>query len=412
MFHLPRKLLATGLCAHLTLTCFVSTGSIAQSFDSRWSETMTSLREGGVDIRLQGISTIESYLPNRGNSESRIGGKLAARATFDLDRLFGLAGLSVTARFEQNLGRSLNGFGGSLLPFNTTLAFPSEGGQAGDLTELYFTQRLGNFSLSLGKFDMVSRATLIPLQGGGTLGGFRHLGLAAPATGVTPPYLFGAMATYSTPWASFALIAYDPDSAVRRDPTRGLFRNGATLLASATFPVTIAGLRGYHGLKLVTSSARGTDLSQISQALRPGFNGAIPTKGGVWYAAYSFQQNLWQDANDPRRAWGLFGQVSISDTNPTFIASSFLLGIGGTSPLPGRSADNFGIGYFRYNLSSELISQLQPILKIRGENGFEFYYNASIYENFRTTFSAQWVKPVSSASQNAFVLGLRTQIDF
>lgn len=387
-------------------------GAVAETFDRRWSETKAILKDSGVDIRLQAISTIEMYLPRAGVSVSRGGGKLVARSVFDLGRMIGFDGLSISVRFEQNLGHSLNGIGGSLFPFNTSLAFPGEGRQAGDLTEVYIAQRSGNFSFSIGKFDMVSRATLIPLQGGGTLGGFRHLGLAAPATGVTPPYLFGAMATYSTPWASFALMGYDPDSAVRRDPTQGLFRNGVTLLASATVPVTVSGLLGYHGLKLVSGSSRGTDLSQISQALQPGFNGAIPRKAGVWYAAYSFQQNLWQDASDPRRAWGVFGQISMSDSNPTFIGNSFFFGIGGTSPLSDRSGDNFGIGYFRYNLSKDLIAQLKPSLNISGESGFEFYYNAQLNENIRTTFSAQWVRPVLSTSPSAFVIGLRTQLEF
>lgn len=177
---------AATICFLMMYLCSLGS-AVAQSFDYRWSETMAALRDGGVDLRFQVTSTFESRLPLGGERfESRAGTKLAARAAFDLGRILGFDGLSITARFEQNVGQSLNGLGGSLLPFNTTLAFPGEGRQSGDLTELFVSQRIGSFSFSLGKFDMVSRATLIPLQGGGTLGGFRHLGLAAPATGVTP----------------------------------------------------------------------------------------------------------------------------------------------------------------------------------------------------------------------------------
>jgi len=378
-----------------------------------WFEMQSRARDRGVDLRFQALSTLESFIPRRGDAVSRSGMKLSANARFDLGRIAGLPGLSITARFEQNLGRSVNGFGGALLPFNTSMAFPGEGWQAGDLTAFYITHQIGAFALSIGKLDMVSRAAGTPLLGGGAAGGFRHLGLAAPATGVTPPYLFGAMATYSTPWATFALMAYDTESAVRRDPMRGLFRNGATMLVSATIPVRIGGLRGYHGVKLVTSSARGADLSRIGETLLPNAaRAAIPEKRGIWYAAYSFQQNLWQDTHDPRLAWGLYGQVSISDANPTFLSLSYLLGVSGTSPIPGRVGDRFGIGFFRYTLSSQLISRINPVLPLRDEQGYEFYYNIKLTDSLRSTLSAQWVRPVRAHAPDALILGLRTQVDF
>lgn len=388
--------------------------AMAQSAPSQtWAGALSDLSDRGVELRFQALSTIEGFIPRDGSAKYRFGGKLIANAKFDLGRFAGLTGLSITARFEQNLGSSVNGMGGALLPFNTSMAFPGEGQQAGDLTAFYITQQIGAFSFGIGKFDMVSRATGIPLVGGGVMGGFRHLGLAAPATGVTPPYLFGAMATYSTPWATFAVIAYDAESAVRRDPSRGLFRNGATVLASATVPVTISDLRGYHGIKLVISSTKGTDLSRISETLLPdGARAAVQRKEGVWYAAYSFQQNLWQDTHDPKRAWGVYGQVSTSDSNPTYLSLAYLLGIGGTSPMPGRTGDIFGIGFFRYTISKDLISQLYPVLPLRDERGYEFYYNAKLTEAFRTTFSAQWVRPVAENAAPALVLGLRNQLDF
>jgi len=394
----------------LAVTVMAAPGAQAQDL----ADPRSALRELGIDLRFR-VSGFGA-VPARGgaSAESRFGAQGTVWLDLDLGKGAGLRGTSIHARFDQNLGRSFNGTGGALLPFNTTLAFPGSGPVAGDLSAAYVTQAIGDrFSLSVGKLNMVEKAQGMPLVGSGGMGGFLHLGLAAPASGVTPPYLFGAMASYRTDHAILSAMVYDPTSAVRRDPSRGLFRDGATLLGSVTVPVKIAGLQGYHGFKFVKSSAKGTDFAHLGEAFLPGpAQGAIRRKHGIWYAAYSVQQYLWQDAASPERGWGFFGQVAVSDGNPTFLDWSVLFGLAGSSPIPGREHDRFGIGLFRYSLSDALVKAVRPVLRLRDEQGIEAFYSFAVNPRMRLNLNVQHVRPTTAAARDATMWTVSTNVSF
>ncbi len=379
-----------------------------------WVDPRTALREQGIDLRFRvsGFGAVAGTAS--AGSGPRFGGQGTVWLDLDLARSAGLAGTSVHMRFDQNVGRSFNGNGGALLPFNTTLAFPGSGVEGGDLSAAYLTQRIGDrFSISVGKLNMVEKAEAVPLVGSGGRGGFLHLGLAAPASGVTPPYLFGALASYRSDHAIFIAMVYDPTSAVRRDPSTGLFRDGATFLGSVTVPVKIAGLQGYHGFKFVTSSATGVDFSYRGEASVPGATqGTIRRKSGIWYAAYSLQQYLWQDQSNPGRGWGLFGQAAISDGNPTFLDWSALIGLAGSSPIPTRENDRFGIGVFRYSLSNALVDALRPVVRLRDERGIEAFYSLAVSPYVRLNLNVQKISPTTASGKNVTFWKMSTNISF
>lgn len=357
-----------------------------------------ALRERGVDFRFR-ASTYGAWPDGeRIDVSARFGGQASAWLDLDLGRMHGPQGLSMHVRLDQNAGRSPNGEGGALLPSNTMLAFPGSGSRGGDLSAAYLTQTIGDrLSLSVGKLNMVEKAEAVPLAGGAGDGGFLHLGLAAPASGVTPPYLFGAMATWRGDTAIVSAIVYDPTSAVRRDPFDGVFRDGATALGSVTFPVRMAGLPGFHGFKAVASSASGLDFSRLDEAFLPGPALAfVPRTTGIWYAAYAFQQYLWQDPGNPARGWGVFGQFAVSDGNPTFLDRSALLGLSGSSPVAGRPRDRFGIGWFRYSLSDDLVDFLAAGLPLRDETGIEAFYRWAVGPNLGVLLDVQRVRPVTA----------------
>src|SRR5947209_934189 len=66
---------------------------------------------------------------------------------------------------------------------------------------------------------------------------------------------------------------------------------------------------------------------------------------GSWWIDYRFDQALWVDPTDETRSWGVFGDAGISVRNPIPIHWSVILGIGGSSPIPNRKLDTFGIAY-------------------------------------------------------------------
>ena len=109
---------------------------------------------------------------------------------------------------------------------------------------------------------------------------------------------------------------------------------------------------------------------------------------------------------------GLFGQAAVSDGNPNPAEWSGIAGIGGTSPIPGRERDKFGLGVFYVGYSSDLKATLQPLIPIRDEYGAELFYNLSITPWFRLTADLQVIHPPLRDRDTAVVGGLRAQVVF
>ena len=74
-------------------------------------------------------------------------------------------------------------------------------------------------------------------------------------------------------------------------------------------------------------------------------------RDGSWSLAYMFDQALVVSPCDPKRMWGVFGNVGIADTNPSPVRWFANLGVGG-SALRGRPLDTFGLGYYYMGLNS------------------------------------------------------------
>lgn len=100
----------------------------------------------------------------------------------------------------------------------------------------------------------------------------------------------------------------------------------------------------------------------------------VTNKDDRWFLSYAFEQTLWRNPQDSKKAWGLFGQVGFSDGNPNAVQKSFLGGIGGTSPINGRGRDKFGVGLFYVGFSDDLKDAIQPIIRLRDEYGAEFFF--------------------------------------
>ena len=114
----------------------------------------------------------------------------------------------------------------------------------------------------------------------------------------------------------------------------------------------------------------------------------------------------------PTKGWGIFGNISLADQDTNPIRWFLNLGAGGTSPLPGRAADSFGVGYYYLGTSSVLRETLRPVSPVRNEQGFELYYNAAITRWFTLTADIQAIDPAQLDARSAFLFGLRAKIDF
>jgi porin len=137
---------------------------------------------------------------------------------------------------------------------------------------------------------MLDVAARTPLMGGGGETTFWNIGLAAPVSGVTPPYILGGIATVDTAPAKFTLMVYDPRNAQDLDVIEHPFAHGTTTSLSATVPITMFGLTGYHTLRGVYSSAEGFNFDEVPQLFLPPGSQMELTKHGYYFGSYALQQ--------------------------------------------------------------------------------------------------------------------------
>ena len=123
------------------------------------------------------------------------------------------------------------------------------------------------------------------------------------------------------------------------------------------------------------------------------------------------RSTLLVDPDDPTKGWGIFANISLADQTTNPVHWFLNLGVGGESPLPGRSADSFGVGYYYLATSSVLQQTPGPVPPIRNEQGFELYYNAAITHWFTLAADIQAIGPGQVDARSSFLFGLRAKID-
>jgi len=371
-----------------------------------------SLADAGVNLGVYLTGFGQSLTAGDGSHGIPFGGKADVLLGLDGGQLGLWNGFSVSAHLEQEFGQNANmQVDGSIIPVNTALALPLLGGTTTDLS-LNVSQKFGNnVSVSLGKFNMLDVASATPLIGGGGETTFWNLGLAAPISGVTPAYILGGILSAKTTPATFTLMVYDPRSAQDLNVVEHPFAQGTTTSLSATVPLPIGGLSGFHTFRVVYSSQTGLNLDTVGQLFLPPGSAAVENKQGYYYGSYAFQQFLWQDPDKPSRGWGLFGQFEASDGNPNPVGASVILGLGGSAP--GRLDDRWGVAWFDYMFSAHLKAGLAAIGEgLRDEKGLEAYYDMAVADHVRFGPDAQVIWPGTPGKAAALFLGVRARLVF
>ncbi|VWC69555.1 carbohydrate porin [Burkholderia aenigmatica] len=380
-------------------------------FDYPGSPT-NSLKEHGITVEGSLTQFYQGVVAGSGEHGWQYGGKANLSVTFDGNKLGLWQGFYVNVDQELEYGSDVNGRGtGTGLPMNTALAFPRVGGKNHD-TSVVVTQVFNeNFSVSAGKFNLVEAAAATPILGGGGANTFWNMAFACPNSGLTPPYLLGAVATLKTKPATFALMIYDPRSAQTNDVLSNPFQHGATASLWTIFPTKFGGLEGSYGLRAVYSTAKGADLANASQLLFPTVN-QNAFKNRYWYFSVSAQQYFYQSA-DHSRGWGAFLDAGVSDGNPNAVKWHVFTGLGGTGTFDRRPNDRWGVGYFKYGWSAALMHSLaQYGYNYQDEEGLEGFYNYAITPWMQLGADVQWIRTSQVGHKNAIVTGLRLQTLF
>ncbi|SFK37868.1 carbohydrate porin [Methylocapsa palsarum] len=294
------------------------------------------------------------------------------------------------------------------------MAWPTVGGYNTDTSLIIMQKFCESVTFTFGKFNMLDQAAKTPIRGGGGYDEFMNITPTAPVTGIIPAYIVGANLTVRTDPAIFSLYVYDPRNAQIPAVISHPFSNGITFNGSVTVPVTIAGLNGYQGVKAVYSTQNGLDLGDIPQLFLPPQAALQPNiKNNRWFLNYEFEQYFYQNPTDPKQGWGPFGYISVSDGNPNPIKNTYFFGIAGSSFLPSREIDRWGVMYFRNNISVDLKESLAFFrIGLGDERGWEVFYNFAATPWFRVTADAQFLEPALAGGQRAVFLGLRSQIKF
>jgi porin len=390
--------------------------ALPYGFTGNWFGARDALFDEGIDLRTNLSQFYQGTTSGGLRQTFPYGLKFDYFGTIEAEKLLGWEGLFINLHGESRFGESINHDVGSLIPANFALEFPRPTGSVSALTNVQVEQFLGpDFVVTFGKLNAADGVNIHPFLGGNGINRFMN-----EAFVLSP--IYGRTIPYSTPGAGFSYLRdFDPiftflvlDSNGRPD-TSGfghMFSNGATLFSHLRVPVTPFGLPGHQSLEGAYTSGRFSPFSEDDYIILDQQGNHAARRSGSWVVTYGFDQFLVVVDDAATKGWGIFGNISLADqaTNPVHWFLN--LGAGGTSPLPGRTADSWGVGYYYLATSNVLRETLRPVSPVGNEQGFELYYNASLTDWFTLTADVQAIDPAQSGARSAFLFGLRAKLDF
>jgi len=385
-----------------------------------WGGVRTNLEDKGLSTQVVWTNFLEGIAAGDRSGGPYYGGHVYAALNFDGTRAKFIDGFSFDFSLEGHYGQTVNDRIGTVLPPNFPMASMRGGDSVWGVTQLKFTQQLGNgWSVYAGKFTPLYGYRNEFADGLGRTTFENAAFVAKPVMGGVLAYTaWGAGANWNVipskgphdrgTWLKF--YVQDTNMTANRLGLDTLFDNGATLFGELDFPTRIFDLPGNHAINVTWSSRERTSLDIHQAIILPG-GGIVPgTKDSTWAAWYSFDQYLYVDANDPERGWGSFGKVEFSDGNPNPIQLIGTAGFGGTGPFAGRPRDKWGIGVYYMNLSSTLKKSLASVVDLRKEWGGEAFYNLSLTPAVFLSVGGQVLRPATLDNWQT-VLGLRLNVN-
>lgn len=323
-------------------------------------------------------------------------------------------GLFLKLRAEHRFGESIGDATGAILPPTVLADLPVADSTELLLTNVLFTQALSEqFAVIFGKLDTLDGDMNAFAHGRGK-SQFSNVGFVAnPIALRTVPYStlaagFSILGEGFEP--IFTFLALNPTDTASTSGFGELFSEGVTLNAELRLPTEFGGLPGHQLFAGTWSSREYTALDQDPRVLLPQI--PINRADGSWSLYYNFDQYLSVDPCDKTKGWGVFGRAGIADdaTNPISWLLSF--GVGGNSPINGRSADTFGVGWYVAGTSGDLSNTLAPFLgPIGNGNVVEMYYNYEVTPWLHVTPDLQIIVPARDEVDTAILLGIRAVIE-
>lgn len=384
-----------------------------------WCGLREQLRDDGFTLDVSSTTYYQGTASGGLQDTFRFGGRDDYLLNVDGQKAGLWQGLYVNLHGETVYGDSVNLATGAVVPVNIGRAHPVFFSNETALTAVRFTQVLSeNLIVYGGRINTIDNVQQPFMPGRGLDAGFMNAAFVwNPILGRTMNYVtMGAGAAFlmgGYPVAS--LTVYDTNNDTTTSGFNVLFDNGAILYPTVSLPTKFFGLPGHQSVWGAYSSGRYAILSPESLNLIPPVLQGSPRKSlvhGSWWVTYLFDQALWVDPTNPTRSWGVFGNVGISDGNPNPIHWSAIVGLGGSSPIPTRELDTFGVAYYYLGFSDGFKNVAPALVPLRDERGLELFYNVAVTPWCHVTTDLQVITPVLERAETSLVLGLRAKIDF
>jgi len=385
-----------------------------------WCCLREQLRDSGFTFDISSTMYYQGIASGGMEEIFRFGGRNDYLVNVDGQKSGLWQGLSINLHGETVYGDSVNLLTGAVVPVNIGRSLPVVDRDLTALTAFRFTQALSeNLLLYAGKINTIDNLQQPFMPGRGLDAGFMSGAFVfSPVLGRTIPYstfgVGGAILAGGQPL--FTLTVYDTKDRSTTSIFDDLFENGAIIYPTVSLPTNFFGMPGHQTVWGAYSSGRYGVLSPEALTLfpPPGLQ-TLPLTTlvrGSWWVVYRFDQALWVDPTDQTRSWGVFGDAGISDGKPNPIHWAVIFGMGGSSPLPNRKLDTFGIAYYYMALSDSFKNDVGPIVPVRDERGLELFYNVAVTPWCHITADMQVVTPILEPAETSLVLGLRMKIDF
>jgi porin len=320
------------------------------------------------------------------------------------------------ARFEGRGGDNVQTGVGGISPVNNYSTLPNVSGEFGEtawaVTEVSYTQFLSeSFGLTMGLLNITSGDSN-PIAGSMiAYDRFMNTSFLYSATesAVIPSVtLGGGLVFLPSKHIHGSVIAAGSTETAGNNPFD--LYEGTTFATEWTFKYELRELPGgitVGGLYSVDRPR--ADLAAngrlfFATALVTGT--LLTTDADAW-AIYSNAYQYLQ--GDEEKGWGLFGRVGVGDGDVNPVQFNVAVGLGGTSPWPGREKDRWGLGLYYIDMAD--LGVLEA-LHLQDETGAELFYNIALTPWAHLTFDAQIIDPVSSHADTAVTLGTRLVINF
>lgn len=350
--------------------------------------------------------------PVSGDARSvvRYGGRLDGYLRANARAISGPSNLTLKLRPEYTWGEDSIGEVG-LIPSNTALFRSGDRGDF-DLSASLEYKWAGGTTVEFGKINLLDVSATVPLIESNGHMGFQNLGISLPPSGVAPNTITGATLLIPKGKMIYRLWAFDVDSQFQRSGFEDPFENGIAFLASATRVANLGGQPGYYTLALVGSTRDDFARDILPAALTPPPQPAATfgDESGELAIQLSGYQLIERYPEAKGKGWGIIARFQASMGDPTFLDYSGYFGVSGNPRF--RPQDRFGLAYFHYSLTDELVDDIAFRLEIEDEQGVEAFYTYQFDGNFGLSANLQVVDSAIATRSTGVTAGLRLTTQF